>query len=264
MSSRTRVVLLTLFSGAWAASPAGATPDSGYGVRVEAGGYESLDFGFTALPAVDGGEFTAFAEADREIFGLRGEATAFYEEGLGFLPRLTASAETVAAPGDRLASAATGIQGFRFDGQGPTELVIDYQLSGDVTQGSNAESFIGADVFVYLGYDVAFTSLLNLRTEEVPAEDRLAESVRTLTASGSISDQLRFLILPGEDFYVAAELVASAERGGVADARSTLTLSFEDTTDLIAALPLSIPEPASGAALLLAGAGLLRRRQAER
>ena len=84
-----------------------------------------------------------------------------------------------------------------------------------------------------------------LPTLTIPPDNQVHSVSTTLSITG---------LTPGELIYVWADLNASGTRGGFADAYSTLTMAFQDSTGLSHTAP--VPEP-SEYLLMLAGLGVI-------
>lgn len=159
---------------------------------------------------------------------------------------------------------------FQYLGAVPTTLTLTYTLEAVVSGGS----FLGSPT-----YAVARAVVLNdqLRFFNTSIDTLAFESGATLLSHNGVSaDQavvvsesggaiaqrtmvLPFDVAPGQVFYVAAKMVATASGGtNFADASNTLFGSF-DHPELIASL--SLPTPGAAALVGLAGLVAARRRR---
>ena len=165
----------------------------------------------------------------------------------------------------------TAIQGYTFTGGETTDFSLFVELDGTTIEPqASSDAVISAALAVYILQDAPFvTDFGTLIFEIVPDPDNegevLAQDQLFLTPgldTTFASATLDFTLNPGDEIYVFAGLSARAARGGSANATNTLTMSFDDASQLQAA---AIPVPAAvwlfGSALGLV-AGLRRLRSA--
>jgi hypothetical protein len=236
---------------------------SGYGVSAGAATFPncpSFCSGGSNERDSDGGEFATSATAQVDNTTASGFASGSFG-GSAFTPVLRASADSPLSPATRGQGGATAIQGYTFTGGESTDFSLFVELDGTTTEPTaSSEARISAALAVYILEDAPFvTDYGTLVFEIVPGEggDVLANDQLFLNpglGTTFASTTLDFTLNPGDEIYVFAQLGASAERGGSADATNTLTLTFDDASQLQAAV---VPVPAAiwlfGSCLALLG-----------
>ncbi|MBK7948247.1 MAG: hypothetical protein IPK00_05800 [Deltaproteobacteria bacterium] len=155
---------------------------------------------------------------------------------------------------------AFAVEGYSYDGAEPSSFTIDVSLTGVVVDSTpvDLDTSIDARVVVFQEAPFSFTSDYGTLVFEFGAVPIDETQLRLTGSSTSASSSLTFTVNPGESFYVWATLGADAERDlSSADALSTLTMVFQDSTGLTAA---SVPEPGA-MPMLCAGVLLLASRR---
>lgn len=198
----------------------------------------SFNFGPT-----DGGTGTLSAATSQDDSRGDSQSSAVLSAASGIsTPVLRAQAfSTGPAPTNNSAGAeAYGVEGYTYEGSVPKLLVVDINLTGDLFDPSD-ESVnditarviaCGADNFVFGLNGCDFGEVLPF--SEVLDQDFL---VIEQSESGAVrTGQLSFTVAPGESFYLRGSVDATATRDGAsADSFSTLTMTFQDSSDLVTA-----------------------------
>jgi hypothetical protein len=162
---------------------------------------------------------------------------------------------------------AFAMEGYTYTGSVARTFVVDVDVEGTVVASDTypgAECFVAGRISVWHDEDFHYThNDGDLAFDPITYEfaQAMAAANLRLDAGETIdAQQLVFEVQPGESFYVWTKLEARAKHANAAaDAWGTMTLSFDDTSQLTYA---SIPEPATLALLATGAAWLLRRRRA--
>lgn len=164
---------------------------------------------------------------------------------------------------------SVAIEGYTYSGAAPAIFSLDANLSGSVVNPDNnfagnfaglsiwqasspfaGEFFFSTDEGAYL--ELGFNNLaqLNLSQNGIGTDDLLA---------GTMSWEMQ----PGETVYLFARGLSRVfGPNSIADARNTLTMSFQDSTGLTSLSGGTvIPEPSGALLALLGGLVMLRRRR---
>ena len=199
------------------------------GLRQDTATYSSHA---SAVSSDDAGRVSAFAELSRST-------------GIG-LPVLRARAESFHAPAASNAFAGA-IEGYAFQGSGPENFQLHVTLTGTVTGNANISGMAGVLDTESFTFDVSnafeFTSI----------GDTIASMFIDENRPGAKTTVINFTLTPGQEFYIAANLSASASGvGGEASSLNTLTTSISGSAAGLAGLTSSsVPEPAALALLQL-------------
>jgi hypothetical protein len=169
---------------------------------------------------------------------------------------------------------AYALQTYRNSSGTTQTYTLNLNLDGDVLDAPGS-SYIDAEVGVFIGSDIfaSYTSCSPGTAQYLAGFNSWACGAQVaagftpyIEISGglqSISDTVSFDIAAGDSFTLYAELLALTF-GGYADAFSTLDMTFDDTTNLIALGDMSpVPVPAAGwlfGSGLIALVGLSRRK----
>ena len=160
-----------------------------------------------------------------------GKASAAID-GDGYTPSLKVYAESNANTGTW--ASAWGIQQYTYTGTGSATLELNLNLHGNVT----GDGQIKGEVAIIKGDELPWTSdMATLVYELVDYNDVLGFETLFLhettgdLAVGSISVELN----EGDTFFVRADLLSNGKRSGIADGYNTFTMSFDDTSELVAA-----------------------------
>ena len=153
---------------------------------------------------------------------------------------------------------AGAIEGYVFQGSGPENFQLHVTLTGTVTGNANISGMAGVLDTESFTFDVSnafeFTSI----------GDTIASMFIDGNSPGTKSTVINFTLSPGQEFYIAANLSASASGvGGEASSLNTLTTSISGSAAGLAGLTSSsVPEPAAMTSLLLIACILGGRRWA--
>ena len=188
--------------------------------------------------------------------------------GSAYTPVLRA-ASTAGATSGAFAS-AFAVQGFTYTGTADTTLTLDFSLHGI---NSSNDSFIQADFAILRGNDLYFypdfgTQVYEAGWDMIDSVNGV-ESVSDLyigtAGEYTLSTFFDINLSAGDDFFVVSSLRTNAERGASADALNTLTMQFNDASQLQAASVSAVPVPAAVwlfASGLLGLMGVARRKAA--
>ena len=225
--------------------------------------------GITAGP-FNGGVGTSSASAATGTWPAAGRAQSSATVGSGLaIPTLTAGA--VAGPDAWIAGNALAVQLYEYTGTGET-IKLDWSLSGTV---ANPDADLATGLTIYLGFFATGDSGLPSVSDPTSAFAALAsaaylspeDNIRTFDDDGAVSESgsLGIAVSPGDSFYLAMGLTASAAGSNAsAESLSTLTAAFDGSPSITPALT-AVPLPGAlwllGAAVAtLAGLGARRRR----
>ena len=239
-----------------AASHAIGAVEPGYGTRVNAstaGNCPSFCTGGQFANQEGGGSAQTAATASENTYGTA-FGSAQFASGQAYLPELKAYAASALGKGANTSSFAAQL--FSYTGTGSRHVDLAVDLTGSVSNNDvgYSSNTIGASFAVvrggFLPWGYSFATLI---FEAVNPEDVLAVGFLSLATPGvdAASGLLSFDLAEGDSFFVVGQLDTSS-RNGVADASSTLKMSFDNAQNLVAVT--AVPEP--GAAWL-AGSGLL-------
>ena len=215
----------------------------------------------------DGGQGQTSASSGETTYGSSNAASTL--SGTSYTPTLKAYAE--ANDGGGAFALAMGVQGYTYSGATKT-ITLDLSLSATIDDGSEGRAEAFAKIAVLFTNQLGFYTDFGTAVFEngVPSSDRvLSQSDLRITSSTDLnSHSLSFDVMDGDEFLIWAGLEAKAWRGAEADAFSTLTMMFEDSTGLAATgTPVgvgAVPLPA-GVWLFFTGiaavAGLARRKR---
>lgn len=219
-----------------------------------------------------GGEFTTSANVSTSSDNTTGTATASVEfTNDAFAPILKAFASTDADSSNAAESVALAIQSWTYEGDAPADFSVSFQLDGGVdTSASGSDAEIRADIAAYVWSDAEFfTGEVDLGTflfELIPGSGgTLLDNDTLFLSTGLTIDTATFdfSVNPGDQLYILAQLEAKSERGGIADASNTLTVSFSsgniDLLDAVIQSQGTVPAPAT-VLLFVPIAGLLMLR----
>ena len=231
--------------------PLSAAIISGYGAFAEVRTCQNEVIGCPGPGGTDetvtvGGEFTTSANVTTSSDNKTGTSmasVAFTNDV--FTPRLKAFASTDALSSNAAEGVALAIQSWTYQGDAQADFSISIQLDGNLDStapGSDAE--IRADIAAYVWDDAEFfTGEFGLATflgELLPGGGGTLLDRDTLFLSPTLTIDTAtfdFLVNPGDQLYVLAQLEAKSERGGIADASSTLEVRFTGgNTDLLDAV----------------------------
>lgn len=215
--------------------------------------------------ATDGG-LGAFS-AMTTLSNAMGSGTAVAAlDGSSLLPQL--GAQAFANPTFDVTAIASGIQVYEYTGSIATTITLSYTFDGILSDAPSDNSQIGSRVGVLRGTvpDDGFTDDFPTFFLEAPAPlvqfDEFGLTSATSPAGFvSFSSSIFIDLNPGDMITIGAQLVAVGEQGASADALSTLTMSFSDSSNLV---PIGVvPVPAAAwlfGSALLGFVGLARRR----
>lgn len=217
----------------------------------------------TTLRENDGGEFAL--NANTTISNGFGSGAGFAMlDGSSLLPVL--GAEAFSNANTRSRAVATGVQSYMYTGATTTSISLTYTFEGvlDYAVGSNQDAEIGSRIGIVRGgipdgdfitdFPTLFFEILDSNPNvSVIQLDNFGLTQNTADPGPiSFTSSIFFDLNPGDVISVAAQLVAQAERGGSADALSTLTMEFSDDSNLVAIGVVPVP-----AAVWLFGSALL-------
>lgn len=217
---------------------------------------------------------------------LRGTAsTAAYASATTYLPELHAYASSNGNYAPALGNAnpalytgawsafadanAWGVQGYQYDGATPFDLTVSITLdsifSAALTptrlgHSSFQVAIFGTDNFSFTrdGYCPTLLSSAIF----CPGITTFARADNILYDTGSVSATLHYLVAPGARFYVGAFLDANVCCGQTVDSSHTLTMAFNDPTQLSSiavagVLPVAEVDEPPGLPLVLLGTAVL-------
>ncbi len=235
---------------------------TGYGAVAEARTFDDCSFicsppgGVDASAVPAGGELATSALVDFTSSSGRGFAEAAFT-GDVFAPLLRALGSSPAGQTTGGEGIATAIQRYEFTGAAPEDFSITVTVDADFSL-PNANSDVEARgrLAVYTLVDPIFTTDFStgvLESIQVPADEQgavfevgqVSDNPFFAPGSGFDTDTVNFTLNPGDVLYVFAQLTAKGENGGVADATSTLTVTFGPTDPVQLLAPSVVPVPAA-------------------
>ena len=153
---------------------------------------------------------------------------------------------------------ARGVEAYTYLGTTTRRLDLVTILEGTATNPNNSSlTRVLADVYV-MDADAA-EAMYPLTGDGILLQSGLATPFQSSIGIGPgafpfVSGAVSFDVSPGDSFYVFANLATLAFDGGTAVSMNSLTMSFVDDSDLVAASAAVVPVPA---AVWLFGAGLV-------
>lgn len=202
-----------------------------------------------------GGEFLAESSAEENSYA---NAKAYASlSGSSYLPTLKVA--TSAALGKGGGASAFATQGFTYTGTGNSTITLDINLHGSVGKNSQSgynRNQLRGDVAVFIGeglewypdfatlvYEVAYSAPVT----RVGLESLFISSGNDINETASISFDLQ----AGDTFYVVSSMDANSKNGFV-DGWNTMTMGFDDASQLQAVSQVPVPAAAwlFGSALL--------------
>jgi len=205
--------------------------------------------------SVNGGENTSETYSEENSFG-ESRAYASFIEG-SYLPLLRV--ETSAELRKGSFANAFAAQNYTYTGSGTKTIEIDINLHGSVENntGGYVRNQLRADFAIVTGTDLEWYPDFATLIYEL-AVDNVVYNNSLFISSGidvNVSDTFSFDISENESFYVISSMGA-ASKNGYADAWNTLSMTFDDNSNLQAAIQGSnvaaIPEPQTFALFSLA------------
>lgn len=246
MARQVNFVLL-LSAVAMASATTKAAIVTGFGTHASAGTASNCPSFCTSAGGGDfqsnsaGGEFSTFAFAEEMSYGLGRAQAAF--SGASYLPELKVLAS--AEEGRRGEGTAFGVQGYTYTGPAKN-LTLNISLDGSITDNPSGytNNTLGASIAVLKGSSLDWFPDFATLVFEVAGETTTQAGVVQMFLSNpglnqSTTDSISFDIDSGEEFYVVTEMTATGQNG-IADAWSTLTVTFDDDSGLT---PAIVPEP---------------------
>ncbi|WDE12953.1 PEP-CTERM sorting domain-containing protein [Thalassomonas haliotis] len=201
------------------------------------------------LNANDGGLSSDNAYATEVSYGYSQAYAAL--DGASYLPTLKVQASSEYQKGSN--AEAYAMQRYTYTGTEATTIDLDLNLHGSVGDNVNGgynSNNLRADVAIFIGDSLEWSTDLATLYYEL-AYDMEKDKTSLYINEGNDVNQLgslSFDLEPGENFFVVASMKAKS-RNGYADAWNTLSLNFEDDSELVAAFagstPVDVPEPAS-------------------
>lgn len=171
--------------------------------------------------------------------------------GESFLPNLKVKAQSTSS----MYSRALAVQKFTYDGSVMSTLDLNFNLHGDVSEGSRLSAEIGIILAEYVEFYDNYDFSTNFWEGGYEGVELGYQSLGLpIGMDQNIASSLAFDIKPGESFFVYAEVLASAENG-FSNGWNTLTLNFADDTGLTAASnspSTNVPEPSTFVLMLSA------------
>ena len=221
------------------------------------------DFAYDSM----GAEFSTSASAEENSYG---HAKAYASlAGSSYLPTL--KIETSANVGKGGSATAFAAQGFTYTGADSSTITLDINLHGSVgseQNGSYSSNSLRGDVAVFIGSGLewypSFATLVYEIAYGAPVTEAGLESL--FISSGNdvnTGTSISFDLNAGDTFYVISSMGASSKNGFV-DGWNTMTMSFDDDSQLQAVSQVPVPAAAwlFGSALLgLASIGRQRNMQ---
>lgn len=238
---------------------------SGYGAAATAWtadncpSYVQCLYGMNNASVSDGGEFVSSATAFENTHAM-GQSLAELT-GDTYLPVL--KAQTSADPAKAGFAMAFGSQGFTYGGSAATTVNLNINLHGVIgvydSNAGNTDDLV-ATIAVIIGSEMAwYPGNIDLLSAEIASGETVGLEYLTITPDDGLdvdvnkSTTISFDLNPGTDFFVVASLTAHS-LNGYANGWNTLTMAFDDNTDLMAASASTVPEPTT---LWLFGTALL-------
>ena len=280
------VIVMLLSAGVLA--PASASVIGGYGAftevrtcppRIGSTSNSCPGPGGTDETRTAGGEFATSASVSTSAGNTTGTGHASVAfTGDVFAPSLSAFASTPVGSRNAAESFALAIQSWTYTGAVSADYSVLLELTGsfDTSAGTNADAGIEARIAVYTWDDAEFfsgdlsTFLLEILTDSggtLLHRDSLFMGPNFTLGSATFD----FTANPGDQLYMFATLEAESSHGGIADASSTLNVSFVggDTRSLTAlnttgSTTATVPEPTTLFLLLPFTGLLLARKQCRR
>jgi len=247
--------------------PASASVIGGYGAFAEVRTCQNETIfcpgpGGTDETTTVGGEFTTSADVSTSPANTTGTAMASVSfTNDVFAPLLKAFASTAPDTTNAAEGVALAIQSWTYAGAEPGAFSVLFELDGEVDMtASGSDARIRADIAAYIWDDADFfTGEFDLATflgEIIPGSGGTLLDRDALFLSPGLtldSATFDFFVNPGDQLYVLAQLEAKSKRGGIADAASTLQVSFigGDTGHLNAVIQSEARVPTPATALLL-------------
>lgn len=202
-----------------------------------------------------GGEFIAEAAATESTYG---NAKAYAGlSGSSYLPTLKVATSATVGKGSSASAFAT--QGFTYTGADNSTITLDINVHGSVGNNSQpgySRKQLRGDVAVFIGegldwypdfatlvYEIAYGAPVT----EAGLESLLITNGNDINKTASISFDLQ----AGDTFYVVSSMDANS-KNGFADGWNTMTMSFDDASQLQAVSQVPVPAAAwlFGSALL--------------
>jgi hypothetical protein len=220
------------------------------------------------LSATDGGQGSPTAHSSVSDYRGNATSTATLRFNSGITPMLSSKAYVTAD--DSLWGALGGayaIEQYTYMGAQAKELTLNVNLSGklninptvypsqygDIT----SDTALMAGVYIFNQENFGYNYSLGTLLYEMHATTK-GEVTWDLRSNGTYSEtgQIVFTVKPSEIFYLLSRLDTPAQwYGSYSDAGSTLTMSFDDPSNLIAGnSPNPVPIPA---AVWLLGSGMV-------
>ena len=220
-----------------------------------------------------GGDFQYDSMGDEFITASSAEENAYANakayaslSGSSYLPTL--KVEASAAQGKGGSASAFAVQGFSYTGAATSTITLNVNLHGSVGDAASGYSnnTLRGDIAIFIGEGLEwyphFSTLVYEVAYSAPVENAGTESL-FITNGNDVNTavSMSFDLNAGDSFYVVS-LMAANSKNGFVDGWNTMTMDFNDASQLQAVSQVPVPNAAwlFGSALVaLAGIGRTRR-----